>query len=173
MAFGIDDALAAAAAGISLTDTCVKTIRAYKKKGERLDIELLIQEVRVTALRRIDEADLALFQLEHTLAEKGVNIDKTLEEVISETSFWLPWESHRLKRIRKSFSDLAEAVYSAIDDIASLVRCCDQTGEMGIAVVESARDKHRLQSLLLDSKSVRASIQVLRAELLRNKAALM
>jgi hypothetical protein len=31
MAFGIDDALMAAAAGISLTDTCVQTIKKYRK----------------------------------------------------------------------------------------------------------------------------------------------
>jgi hypothetical protein len=62
MAFGIDDALMAAAAGISLTDTCVRTVKAYRKKGIHIDIELLIEEVRVTALQRIDEADLALAQ---------------------------------------------------------------------------------------------------------------
>jgi hypothetical protein len=52
MAMGIDDALAAAAAGISLTDTCVRTIKAYRKQGKDLDIERLIEEVRITALQR-------------------------------------------------------------------------------------------------------------------------
>ena len=60
MAFGIDDALMTAAASINLTDTCVQTIKAYRKKDINLDIERLIEEVRVTALQRIDEADLSL-----------------------------------------------------------------------------------------------------------------
>jgi hypothetical protein len=172
MAFGIDDALAAAAAGISLTDTCVKTIEEYRKKKVDIDIERLIEEVRVTALQRIDEADLALVQLERTLAEQGVNIDRTLLEVIRETKFWHPFEAHRLKRIRRSFNALADATYGAIDDIASLVRCRNQTAEMGRAVVDSAGAKQEFQERLRDSKSVRAAIEQLRRELAGQKKAL-
>jgi hypothetical protein len=94
MAFGIDDALMAAAAGISLTDTCVRTVKAYRKKGVHIDIERLIEEVRITALQRIDEAGLALAQLERTLAEKGVKMDRTLQEAISATSVFSPFEAH-------------------------------------------------------------------------------
>jgi hypothetical protein len=50
VAFGIDDVLMAVATGISLTDTCVRTVKAYRQKGIELDIERLIEEVRVTAL---------------------------------------------------------------------------------------------------------------------------
>jgi hypothetical protein len=172
MAFGIDDALAAAAAGINLTDTVVKTVKAYRKKGVELDIELLIEEVRVTALQRIDEADKALTQLERTLVEKNVDLNLTLQDVIARTPWWRPGEAHRLKRIRQSFNALADATYSAVDDIASLVRCRDQTKEMGMAVVESAKAKHELNSQLLNAKSVKAAIDLLRAELLRHKDAL-
>jgi hypothetical protein len=173
MAFGIDDALMAAAAGISLTDTCVQTVKAYRKKGVHLDIERLIEEVRITALQRIDEADLAIAQLERTLVEKGVDLKRKLQETISTTRFWHPFEAHRLKRIRRSFNALADATYSATDDIASLVRCRDQTSEMGSAVVESAKTKHELHSRLLDAKSVKYAIDLLRAELTQHKMALM
>jgi hypothetical protein len=173
MAFGIDDALAAAAAGINLTDTCAKVVKAYRKKGVHLDIERLIEEVRVTALQRIDEADMALAQLERGLVEKDVKLDQTLQEVISATPFWHPFEAHRLKRIRRSFNRLADATYSAIDDIASLVRCHGRTTEMGAAVVESARAKHELHSQLLAAKSVKEAIGLLRSELARHKNLLM
>lgn len=173
MAFGIDDALMTAAAGISLTDTCVQVVEKYRKKGVHLDIERLIEEVRVTALQRIDEADLALAQLERTLVEKGVKLDRTLMEAISATKFWQPFEAHRLKRIRRSFNTLADATYSAVDDIASLVRCREQTFEMGVAVVESAKAKHELHSRLLAAKSVQEAIDLLRSELTRHKRALM
>lgn len=172
MAFGIDDALSAAAAGINLTDTCVKTIEAYRKKSERLDIELLIEEVRVTALRSIDDADVALVQMERTLVDKGVDTRRTLREVISHTSFWKPFEAYRMKKIRRSFNELADATYSAIDDIASLVRCSERTGPMGHAVVESAGAKEKLNARLRDSKSVQESIAILRKELRRHKDAL-
>lgn len=173
MAFGIDDALMAAAAGISLTDTCVRTVKAYRKQGVHIDIERLIEEVRITALQRIDEADLALAQLERTLVEKGVKMDRTLQEAISATSFFSPFEAHRLKRIRSGFNALADATYNATDDIASLVRCRNQTSEMGAAVVESAKAKHELHSRLLGAKSVTDAINLLRAELTRHKKALM
>jgi hypothetical protein len=172
MALGIDDALNAAAAGISLTDTVVKTVKAYRKKGNELDIERLIEEVRVTALQRIDEADLALAQLERTLKEKGVDLERTLQQVIESTSFWHPFEEHKLKRIRQSFNALADATYSASDDIAALVRCRNQTKPMGIAIVESANSKHEFLAELLHAKSVRAAIDLLRSELVRHKAAL-
>lgn len=167
MAFGIDDALTAAAAGISLTDTCVRTIDAYRKKGVALDIERLIEEVRITALQRIDDADMALGQLERTLDERGVDLGRTLQEAIALTPFWRPFESHRLKRIRQSFNSLADAAYSAADDIASLVRCREQTSAMGEAVVDSAKAKHDLHSNLLKAASVKEAIALLRTELRR------
>jgi hypothetical protein len=173
MAFGIDDVLMTAAAGISLTDTCVRTIEAYRKKGVHLDIERLIEEVRVTALQRIDEADEALAHLERTLSDKGVNPNMTLLETISATSFWRPFEAHRLKRIRRSFNALVDAAYSVVDDIASLVRCREQTSEMGGAIVDSANAKHDFYARLLSAKSIKEAIDLLRAELVHQKDALM
>ena len=172
MAFGIDDALAAAAAGISLTDTCVQIIRRYRKKGKDLDIELLIEEVRITALQRIDEADFALVQLERTLVEKGVGVNMSMHDVIAKTPFWRPDEAHRLKRIRRSFNALADATYSAADDVASLVRCRNRTEDMGVAVVESAVTKHEFNERLLLAKSIGETIELLRLELDRQKKAL-
>ncbi|HEY8227268.1 MAG TPA: hypothetical protein VIG25_18490 [Pyrinomonadaceae bacterium] len=169
MAFGIDDALMTAAAGISLTDTVVRTIESYRKKGQHIDIELLIEEVRVTALQRIDDADEALTQLRRTLNERDVDLNKTLHDAIATTSFWRPFESHRLKRIRRSFNALADAAYSSIDDIASLVRCRENTQPMGNAVVESAKSKQDLQLRLLHAKSINDSIDLLQDELTRQK----
>jgi hypothetical protein len=171
--FGIDDALMAAAAGISLTDTVVKTVQSYRQKGVELDMERLIEEVRITQLERIDEADRALAQFERTLLEKGVNLNETLEVAIKSTPMSRPFEGHRLKRYRKSFNALADAAYDAGDDIAALARCKGQTKEMGIAVVESAEVKHELHSRLLNAKSVKVAIDLLRAELLRQKEILV
>lgn len=172
MAFGIDDALGAAAAGISLTDTCVKVIQSYRKQGKNLDIEILIEEVRITALRRIDQADVALMQLERTLVEGGTPMDVPLVEAIARTPFYHPFQAHRLRNIWKTFNDLADATYSATDDIAALVRCCNQTEAMGQAVVHSAKDKNELRARLLASKSIHQSIAILREELSRHKHAL-
>jgi len=172
MAMGIDDALMAAAAGISLTDTCVQTIKAYRRKGVHVDIERLIEEVRVTALQRIDEADLALAQLECTLVENDVDLSMTLQETIAGTPFWRPFEAHRLKRIRRSFNMLADATYNAVDDIASLVRCQDNVRPMGEAIVHSATTKHQLHSRLINAKSVKDAIQILRTELGQHKQSL-
>ena len=172
MAFGIDDALAAAAAGISLTDTVVKTIASYRDKDIPLDIEQLIEEVRVSALARIDEADRALLQLQRTLHEKKIDTSKTLQEVIESTPWWRPNEEYRLKRIRQSFNALADATYDATDDISALARCRNQTKEMGIAVADSARAKHELNHRLLAARSVDAAIELLRTELTRHKSTL-
>lgn len=172
MAFGIDDALMAAAAGISLTDTVVRTIAAYRNQGKHLDIELLIEEVRITSLQRINDADEALTQLRRTLKERDVDLNKTLQETISETRFWHPFEAHRLKGNLRSFNALADAAYSAVDDIASLVRCRDQTAPMGVAVVDSAKAKHELHIRLMDSTSINGAIDLLQDELLRQKKTL-
>jgi hypothetical protein len=45
-----------------------------------------LTSVRVTALQRLDDADLVLAQLERTLKEKGVDLDKALDEVINSGS---------------------------------------------------------------------------------------
>lgn len=172
MALGIDDALAAAAASISLTDTCVEVVKKYRKKGQHLDIELLVESVRVVALERIDDADRALVSLERTLLEQKVNLARRLNDVIAETPPWRPFQAHRLKSIRRSFSALEAATYDATDDIAALVRCRDQTREMGEAIVESCRTKHNLNKRLLESASLKESIELLRSELARHKIAL-
>jgi hypothetical protein len=173
MAFGIDDVLSAAAAGINLTDQVVRIVKAYSKEKKPLDIELLIEEVRITALRRIDEADFALVQLERTLIERDVNLEKSLQEIIQETSFWKPFETFRLNRIRNAFNMLSDAAYNAVDDVASLVRCLDQTEDMGEEVATSAHFKHDFNQRLISSSSIRNSISLLRAELVRQKSSLM
>ena len=96
-----------------------------------------------------------------------------LQEVIESTSFWRPFEQHRLKRFKRSFDALADATYNATDDVAALLRCKDQTGEMGVAVVESAERKHNFHAALLNSESVGEAIGILRKELLRHKDNLM
>lgn len=172
MAFGIDDVLMAAAAGLNLTDTVVQTVKAHGKKKGDLDIERLIEEVRVTALDRLDGADRALVQLERTLVEMDVDLNKALQEVIRSTPMWHPFQSYRLKHIRASLNALADATYSACDDIAALARCRQQTQPIGTAVVASAQSKHALNDRILNAKSVKVAIDILRDELASHKRAL-
>ena len=172
MAFGIDDALAAAAAGIDLTNTIVETIKRYRGKGKDPDLELLIEEVRLTALKRIDEADTALAQFERMLIDTKVDLNKRIVDVVAATPFWRPFEQHRLNQIHKSLNAFSDSVYSAGDDIAALVRCQGQTEAMGAAIVESAKRKHALHEGLLYAKSLKHAIEILREELVRHKAAL-
>ncbi|MBV8367475.1 MAG: hypothetical protein JO036_00875 [Candidatus Eremiobacteraeota bacterium] len=173
MAFGIDDALAAAAAGISLTDTVVRTVKAYRKRGIEPDIEGLIEGVRLETLSRLREADRALRDFERMLLDKHVDINKSLLQVIESTPWWRPDEAYRLKRMRSAFTELANATYNASDDIAALLRCRDQTGDMGVAVAQSAREKHDLQEKLLRAKSVKIEIDLLRSRLDSFKSDLM
>jgi hypothetical protein len=172
MAFGIDDGLAAAAAALELTNTIVETIKRYRGKKQDLDIELLIEEVRVTALHRIDQADLALAQFERTLIEAKVNLDRSLTEVIAETPFWKPFQQHRLSQFHRSLNAFSDSIYSATDDIAALVRCRQQTTEMGAAVADSARQKHDFRRKVTEAKSLGEVLSLLRHELVRQKAQL-
>jgi len=110
--------------------------------------------------------------LKCALSNKGIDPNKSLQEVIRSTPFWQPFEQHKLKRIRESFNALAHATYSATDDIAALVRCREKTQEMGIAIVDSAKSKHELLAHFLNANSVKEAINTLRDELLRHKSAL-
>lgn len=172
MAFGIDDALATAAAGISLADTVVEIIKRHRKKKLDTDFEILLEEVRVTAIKRIDEADLALSQFERMLLDRKVDINRSLSDVIAETPFWNAMEQYKLGQIRRSFNEFADSIYSAGDDIAALVRCRHDTKDMGMSVVESTREKHRLHMELLNAKSLKQAIQLLRAQLAKYKTTL-
>lgn len=172
MAFGIDDAMSAAAAGIELTNTIVETIKRHKGRGKDPDLEMLIEEVRLTALMRIDEADMALIVFERTLVENNVDLNKRMIDVITATPFWRPFEQHRLKQLHRSLNAFSDSVYSAGDDIAALLRCRGQTAEMGAAIVESAKHKHALHEELLSAESVRRAIAILREELVRQKTEL-
>jgi hypothetical protein len=172
MAIGIDDALVAAAAAINLADTLVETVKKYQKGKVNYDLGMLLREVKVTAIQRIDEADLALARFERMLEERDVDTNKKLDDVIRETPFWHPFESYRLSQVRKRFNDFADSVYSACDGIAALVRCQGQTGEMGEAVVESSVSKHELFSKLLNAGSLKEAINLLRDRLSEHKKSL-
>ncbi len=172
MAFGIDDALTTAAAGISLTDTIVQTITRYRQEKQDYDLELLLEEVRITALRRINDADLALKQFEEMLEAKGVDPNRRLEDIIAGTSIWKPFEQHRLTQIQKRFREFSDSIYCGIDDIAALARCRDRTKELGSAVVDSTKTKRELQMNLMGAKSLKDAIALLRNQLDKHKAAL-
>ncbi|MGP1281459.1 MAG: hypothetical protein ACTS1X_00660 [Parasphingopyxis sp.] len=173
MAFGIDDALTAATVGIKLTDTVVRTIKRYRKQGQDIDIELLIEEVRTTALQKIEEADHALFEFESMLKRRNLNLELPMNDVVLQARWWNPVEQIQLKNIRAKFNAFSASVYDATDDIAALLRCRDQTTEMGVSVVESVEAKHELSRALLDSPSVQHSINLLREKLKEHKIALM
>jgi hypothetical protein len=173
MAFGIDDALTTAAAGISLTDTIVEIIKRYNKKDLDADFEVLLEEVRVSAIKKIDEADMALSQFERMLLDRSVDINQRLSDVIAATPFWNAMEQRKLSQIRQRFNEFADSIYSAGDDIAALARCRNDKKEMGISVVESTRDKHRLHMELLNAKSFKEAIELLRSQLAKYKATLL
>ncbi len=171
MAFGIDDFLIAAASGLKLSKTLTDTFAANRPKrgNNRSDLELLLEEVRLTALQRLDEADTALTQFERLLREKGVDLEKTLTQVIGSTTWFQCHQAHCLKRFRRSFNTLADAAYESCDDIAALVRCRRETQLMGPSVVNSAASKHQFSSALLAAKSLKEAISLLREELDRQK----
>jgi hypothetical protein len=171
MAFGIDDVFTALVGAVKLTDTIVAIVREHRKNKQPIDLEQLLQEVRATALGRINEADLALTRFERTLIEKNVDIDRRLVDIISDTPFWQAFEQHRLTQIQKTFNAMSDALYSAGDDIAALVRCRGETGAMGAAIVGSAHAKHELSEKVLYSPLGEA-IKLLRQRLVEHKAAL-
>ena len=172
MAFGIDDALAAAAEGVKLTNTVVEITKRYRRQKIDLELDQLIREVGISAIKRIDDADLALNQFERMLLEKKIDIDQRLSDVISATPFWRPFEHHRMSQIQKQFHHFSDSIYCACDDITALVRCHKQTEEMGAAIVESATAKHELSIELMHAASLRSAISLLRSRLVDQKKAL-
>ncbi|MBI1201582.1 MAG: hypothetical protein GC182_03620 [Rhodopseudomonas sp.] len=172
MAFGIDDALTTAAAGISLADTVVETIKKYSANKMSYDFEQLIGEARITLLRNIDDADLELARFERTIVDKGIDTNMRLTDLVAKASFWKPFEQHRLSQIQKRLNAFSDGVYSTGDDIAALARCHQQTYEMGISVADSVATKHRLHSDLLNAKSLKEAISILRRRLVDYKRSL-
>lgn len=172
MAFGIDDVVSALTGGMRITTTLVKTIERYKKEKKDYDLDMLIEEVRVTALGRIDDLDLALGKFEMMMREQKVDLDRNITDIMAEIPFWKPFQQHRLSQIHKTFSHFIDSIYSACDDIAALVRCQGRMQEMGIAVVESARAKHELLEKILDADSLKTSLDILRGQLTAHKVAL-
>lgn len=170
MAFGIDDAISAAAAGISLTDTIVQTVQRYRKGKKNLDLELLLEQVRITALERINDADAALNHLERLLIDRKVDLNRQLIDAIHDTPFWKPFEQHRLTQAYKRLNQFAESIYQSGDDIAALVRCQQNVEEMGTAVFETSIQKRAFQDAINHAKSVKETLHLLRSQLDAHKA---
>ena len=98
MAFGIDDLLMTAAAGINLCDTLVRTVRNNMESDSVNpgELEALLNEVKANAIASINDANAALNKFERTLVERGADINKPLHVLIQETPMWRPFESFRL-----------------------------------------------------------------------------
>src|SRR5690348_1584585 len=145
MAIGIDDAVGAAAAGISLADTLVEIIRKYRAEKKNYDLAQLIDAVRLTALSRLKEIDHALDDFEQMLKGREVDLSKPISDIVNETPFWKPFEQHRLSQIQKRFREFLGAISASTDDIAALVRCHGQTEEMGRAAANTVRTKRQFR----------------------------
>ena len=172
MAFGIDDAISAAAAGIGLADTLVETIKKYKAEKKDYDLEQLIDAVRGTALSRLKEIDTALDEFEQMLKRREIDLSKTIEDVIGQTPFWNPFEQHRLAQIQRRFCDFLGAISASTDDIAALVRCHRQTTQMGMAVVHTVKMKRQFRDHVNNAKSMRDALMLLKKEVDRQRVAL-
>jgi len=162
MAFGIDDFLGGAAAAINLTDTLVRTVK--NNKGKPGEVGKLINEVRMEAIQRIDEAHEALNQFERLMNETG-NLDFPLEEAVKNTPFWRPVESYRLWRAKRSLNAMADSVFKSSEDVNSLVRCMQDTDDTGLAIADSASAKHEFNRGFLDAKTVRQKTRLIREQL--------
>lgn len=169
MAFGIDDALMTAAAAISVSNTLVEVVAAYRRRNSNKDVQSLLDEVTMTARQGLDQADRALRDFEEDLKYRGVDISKSLNDVVRSTPMWNPFEWIRLRRYRAAFTALSNAAYDSSDSVGALARCRDEIGPVGEAVAASAPEKHKFHRAVLDSSSVSAAIGILRGELLRQK----
>lgn len=173
MAFGIDDTLSLATSSISLVDTIVSTVKNYNRDGKDIDLEILLEQVKITALERIDSAQSSLVQFETSIYQQGIDLDTSLSEIIRKTSFWNPVEQYRLRKIRQSFNEFADSIYSATDDVAALSRCHQNTEAMQISVVESAEKKRALQLSVLQAPTLASAISLLSDELTIQKKTLL
>ena len=165
MAFLVDDLLATAAAGINLSDTLVRVVRNNSRVKGPGEIEALLTEVRIEAVSRIDDAHSALNRFEQLLIEKGVDLDRGLNEIIAETPFWNVPENYKLNRAKKSLDSFADSTFRAFNDIAALVRCLGVTEPTGRAAVESAGVKHDFNRAFVLSETVGEKIGLLRRQL--------
>lgn len=174
MALGIDDALMAAAAAISLGNTLVEVTADYKRRNASVDVQKLLDEVTITARSKLDDADRALRDFEIDLRKRDVDLSMSLANVIEKTAMWKVWETMRLRRYRDAFQSLSNAAYDASDSIAALARCKGRDDEqvLGQAVVKSAIAKHKLHRDVVNASSVGQAIELLRAELARQKKVL-
>lgn len=172
MAFGIDDVLATAASGINLCDTLVRIVKSNAKNSKSLEVEALLFEVRAEAVKKINEAQIALNEFERTLTDRGIPLDNSLRDIIRETSFWRPYERFKLSQIKRDLDHFGDCVFRSSDDIAALMRCVGDVEKTGLAVIESSEAKHEFNQRLLYSQSVSETLEILRNKLTEQKTTL-
>jgi hypothetical protein len=166
------EVLKAVTTALNLTDTVVQTVRSYRNDADDLSFTLLIEQVRVETLKGLDEADRTLRDFERVLDDSGINMDMTLEDVIGLTPWWRPDQAYRLKRMRSTFNNLADAAYDASDDIAALARCRNYAGLTHAPAREHLDSARAFQQQLQDTTSLRGQIDLLRTKLDNYKATL-
>ena len=169
---GIGEALSIATGTVKAAETLTTIVKRYQQQKGNAELAALLQAIRQTAVTRVEEADQALTQFERTLKDRGVDTSTSLAEAIDKTPFWQPVEIYQLKQLKKRFDASTDSIGSSIDDIDALVRCQDNTSDMRQALIESLKAKREFEQRMLNSASIKESIEILREEIRKQRLSL-
>jgi hypothetical protein len=172
MPYGIAELLSIATGTVKAADTLTTIVKRYQKKQSNSELAALLQAVKQTAVTRVEEADQALTQFERALKDKGIDMSTSLAEAIDKTPLWRPFEIYQLRQLKKRFDASTDSIGSSIDDIDALVRCQENTSDMRQALVESLKAKREFEQRMLNSSSIKESIEILREEIEKQRLSL-
>jgi hypothetical protein len=169
--YGVLELLSAATATATAADGLAKVAERYRKR-QNTEIEALLSSIRTEAIARINEADIALEELDQALNQSSVDLSKPLTTAIRENRSWSPASWFYLRHLRWRLEGLTRSIGNSIDDIAALARCQGDTDDLMEAEIASFDAARTFRQSITSSTSVAQAIALLRAELRNQRAAL-
>ena len=122
--------------GIGLLSEVIKIAKGLKEDGKNKDLRTLLDQLNVSAKETTRTLEFAVRDIRDMLIDLKLPLDKSLSQIVSNTS-WYKWPTKfRLSRINKSVRGLEDQIHTIMGDVSALLICSGQMEGVGEAYSE-------------------------------------
>ncbi len=154
------ETIAAGTEALSLTTKLVGLIKASKKSGSKPALLELLGQLEIEAVRISRQFGARARELMESLSKLGVDLTKSIPELLQELDGWLNWRTRsKLKGASSEFYGLHQRLTQFLDDVTGVMICEGNVGKADSAYLEGFQAKQRLDKLMLSNPPIRAILE--------------
>lgn len=133
MAYELAAAIKGTKEGIGLVSAVVGIARELQRREDDPALQTLLDELKVTARDAIRTLEFAINDVRDMLARQNLPFDKSLRDLLANTSFCGWFERRRLSKVIKTARHVEDVIHTLMGDVSALLICSGQMEGAGEA----------------------------------------